>query len=158
MTVDTCCACETLLYSHPTCCRFKRIFVGVGSALELALDVGIGFSAVDGTHMYHVHYRDGITHLCSTLDGNNRELLLCLAVCETESNATWEYFGEKSLQWGLNRYLCKPLSLVMHDRMKGIEKFMEFFPEANHLECFRHIIGNIYRAAGGRSGIALELL
>ena len=147
-----------LTHSHPTCCRFKRIFVGVGSALELALDVGIGFSAVDGTHVHHVHYRDGIAHLCSALDGNNRELLLHLTVCETESNATWEHFGEKSMQWGLSRYPCKPLSLIMHDRMKDIEKFMEFFPEANHLECFRHIIGNIYRAAGGRSGIALELL
>ena len=108
--------------------------------------------------MHHVHFRDGIAHLCSTLDGNNHDILLSLAVCETESKATWTYFGEKNLQWGLGTYLCKPLSLVMHDRMKGIEAFMALFPEATHLECYRHIVGNIYSAAGGRSGLALELL
>ena len=139
-------------------CRFKRIFVGIGSALEVAVQTGIGFSVVDGTHMHHVHYRDGIAHLCSTLDGNNRELLLSLAVCETESGDTWRYFGEKNLQWGLGRYLCMPLSVVMHDRMKGIEYFMDFFREARDLECFRHIIANIYSAAGGRRGLAVELL
>ena len=97
------------------------MFVGVGSALKLTCETGIGFSAVDGTHMHHVHFRDGIAHLCSTLDGNNHDILLSLTVCETESKATWTYFGEKNLQWGLDTCLCKPLSLVMHDRMKGIE-------------------------------------
>ena len=108
--------------------------------------------------MHHVHFRDGIAHLFSTLDGNNKELLLSLAVCETESKETWKYFGEQNLRWGLARYVCRPLSVVIHDRMKGIEAFMALFPEATHLECFRHIIGNIYAHAGGRTGIPVEVL
>ena len=122
------------------------------------METGIGFSAVDGTHMHHVHFRNGIAHLFSTLDGNNKQLLLSLAVCETESKETWQYFGEQNLRWGLGRYVCRPLSVVMHDRMKGIEAFMKLFPEAIHLECFRHIIDNIYAKAGGRKGLPVELL
>ena len=149
---------QSLHSSDCNCCRFRRIFVGVGSALELAIETGLGFSAVDGTHMHHVHFRNGIAHLCSTLDGNNKELLLSLAVCETESKETWMYFGQQNLRWGLGRYVCKPLSVVMHDRMKGIEAFMDLFPEAIHLECFRHIIDNIYQHNGGKKGLPVQML
>ena len=99
------------------------------------MQTGIGFSMVDGTHMHHVHYRDGVAHMCTTLDGNNRTILLAAAICETESSSTWAYFGEKCLQAGLGKYLDQALSVVMHDRMKGIQRFMEFFPKAKDLEC-----------------------
>ena len=61
------------------------MFLGIGSALRVVNTVGIGFSAVDGCHMKHVHYRDGIAHICITLDGNNRVILLVLTLCESES-------------------------------------------------------------------------
>ena len=138
--------------------RFKRVFLSFGSARDLAMQTGIGFSMVDGTHMHHVHYRDGVAHMCTTLDGNNRTILLAAAICETESASTWAYFGEKCLQAGLGKYLDQALSVVMHDRMKGIQRFMEFFPKAKDLECWRHIIDNIYRHLGGTKGLGVKLL
>ena len=82
--------------------RFKRLFLGIGSALRVAEIVGMRFSAVDGCHMKHVHYRDGVAHLCTTLDGNNKALLLAFALCETESCATWEWFADRCQKFGIN--------------------------------------------------------
>ena len=138
--------------------RFKRCFLGIGSCLETAIQVGTGFSSVDGTHMHHIHYRTGVAHILTTYDGNNKCIILAMALCETESGGTWDYFGTQGQIFGLGRYLSLPGSVVMHDRMKGIERFMEYFPEAQSVECFLHIINNIYRNAGGKKGIAVQLL
>lgn len=100
--------------------------------------------------MKHIHYRDGIAHLFTTIDGNNKSLLLALALCESESIATWEWFGKQCIKFGLGRYLSLPDSSVIGDRMKGIERFIGQFPTVNHLSCFRHIIDNIYRHTRGR--------
>ena len=37
---------------------------------------------------------------------------------------------------------------------------MTLSPEATHLECYRHrhILGQVYKAAGGRKGLSMELL
>jgi hypothetical protein len=131
-------------------CRFKRLFLGIGSALRVAEIVGIRFSAVDGCHMKHVHYRDGIAHLCTTLDGNNKALLLAFALCETESCATWEWFADRCQKFGISAYFELPNSSIIGDRMKGIERFVAQFPKVKQLECFRHIIDNIYRHTSGR--------
>ena len=96
--------------------------------------------------------------MCTTLDGNNRTILLAAAICETESSSIWAYFGGKCLQAGLGEYLDQALSVVMHDRMKGIQRFMQFFPKAKDLECWRHIIDNIYRHLGGTKGLGVKLL
>ena len=150
-------------------CHFTRVILNVAGSRDSSLESAalwksqwrpeLGFQlSTELTCTTHVHFRNGIAHLFSTLDGNNKQLLLSLTVCETESKETWQYFGEQNLRWGLGRYVCRPLSVVMHDRMKGIEAFMKLFPEAIHLECFRHIIGNIYTKAGGRKGLPVELL
>ena len=114
---------------------------------------GMGFSSVDGTHMHHVHYRQGVAHLITTYDGNNKCIVLAIAICESESSDTWDYVGRHAKIFGLGRYFSLPDSVIIHDRMKGIERFLAHFPSLKSLECFKHIINNIYAKAGGRSGV-----
>ena len=135
-----------------------RCFLGIGSNLQAAIETGTGFSYVDGTHMHHIHYRTGIAHVITTYDGNNKCIILAIALCETESCDTWDYVGAQATFFGLGRYFSLPDSVIIHDRMKGIERFMDHFPEATHMECFKHIVNNIYSHARGRSGIPVQFL
>jgi hypothetical protein len=108
--------------------------------------------------MHHIFYRDGIAHILTALDGDNKVMIVAVALCETESSDTWDYFGFHSNIFGVGQYLNVPDEAVSHDRMKGIARFMLYYPEATNLECFFHIIDNIYRAAGGKCGIQVKLL
>ena len=123
----------------------------------MAMTVGTLFSVIDGCHFKHIIFRDGVAHMCTTIDGNNKALLLATAICETESNDTWSWFGSECKKIVLFNYFKLPKSVIMHDRMKGIDKFLEYFPAVS-LECYHHIISNIYKHAGGRKNISLKLL
>lgn len=98
------------------------------------------FSAVDACHLTHPVYRDGVLHVLTTRDGDNKILPLAWAVCETESGDTYEYFADQCVQAGLGRYL-NDKSVVFSDRQKGLNKFHERF-KAVTASCFKHIIAN----------------
>ena len=97
-------------------------------------------SAVDACFSKHPVYRDGMLHLLTTKDGNNKTLVLAWCVCETESADTYEYFAEQCHLAGLSRYLGAA-SIIFSDRQKGIRQFHDKF-NAKIGRCFNHIIGN----------------
>lgn len=81
------------------------MFVGVKTALDLAIQCGIGFSACDATHCKHLQYRSGQIHMVTTRDGNNKLLPLAWAICETESGDTHQWFADRCIEFGLAEYL-----------------------------------------------------
>lgn len=121
-------------------CRFMRIFVRLAIALNSDFGCGIRFSAVDAAFSKHMIYKDGLLHVLTTRDGNNRVLPLAWAVCETESADTYLWFSQQCHAAGLGRYLTAN-SVVYSDRMKGIEHFFGLF-NAYHAHCFKHILDN----------------
>jgi hypothetical protein len=124
------------LYVH----RFERVFISIGNSIDIAYGCGLKFCAVDAAFSKHSKYRDGYMHLLTTRDGNNRLLILAVAVCETESGDTYEWFAEQCKLAGLARYLNKD-AVIFSDRQKGLEKFHDAFT-AMVGRCFTHIIKN----------------
>ena len=98
------------------------------------------FAAVDAAFSKHSMYRDGYLHMLTTRDGNNKLLVLAIAVCETESASTYEWFAQQCVDSGLSRYLNKD-AVIYSDRQKGIESFHNAFA-AFVGRCFGHIIRN----------------
>ena len=120
--------------------RFERVFISLGECIDISYGCGLKFAAVDAAFSKHSLYRDGYMHLLTTRDGNNKLLILAVAVCETESGPTYEWFAEQCKEAGIGRYLNKD-AVIFSDRQKGIEKFHEAFA-AFVGRCFMHIIKN----------------
>ena len=123
------------------------MFVSVGPAIQVGYGIGMKFSAVDAAFSKHTIYHDGQFHLLTTRDGNNRVLPLAWALCETESGDTYEWFAEKCIEAGLERYLNNA-SIIYSDRQKGIYKFHEAF-RAFVGSCFKHIVENCLKNIRG---------
>ena len=86
-------------------------------------------------------------HLLTTRDGNNKLLILAVAVCETESGDTYEWFAQQCIAAGLGRYLNKD-AIIYSDRQKGLVKFHDAF-HAMIGRCFKHIIENCRKSIKG---------
>ncbi len=121
--------------------RFQRMFVSIAANIEVTYGCGMRFCAVDAAHSKHTIYRQGLLHLLTTRDGDNRVLVLCWAHCETESSDTYKYFSEKVWEAGLGRYLGKGTT-IFSDRQKGLVAFFTKFKDAHEGKCFNHLIGN----------------
>ena len=120
--------------------RFKRNFVSCGACIHIAFGCGIRFNGIDAGHSKHSVYRQGLLHILSTRDGNNKILPLCWATCETESGDTYEFMADEVHNSGLSRYLNKE-SVTFSDRQKGLEQFHKRFK--SHVgRCLRHIKEN----------------
>ena len=133
--------------------RFERVFISIGNSIDIAYGCGLKFCAVDAAFSKHTIYRDGYLHLLTTRDGNNELLILAVAVCETESGPTYEWFADQCKQAGLERYL-NGKCVIFSDRQKGLEKFHEAFA-AKVGRCFQHIIKNARKHIKG-SGQTFE--
>ena len=107
---------------------------------NIAYGCGMKFSAVDAAFSKHPVYRDGMMHLLTTRDGNNKTIVLAWAICETESSETYKYFATQCHEAGLSRYLSAS-SIIFSDRQKGIKSFHDKF-NSKIGRCFNHIIGN----------------
>ena len=92
-------------------------------------------------------------HLLTTRDGNNKVLILAVAVCETESGDTYEWFAQKCIDAGIGRYLNKD-AIIFSDRQKGLVNFHAAFT-ALVGRCFLHIIKTCRKAIKG-SGQTFE--
>ena len=125
----------------------------LASAVNIAFGCGMRFSAVDACFSKHTIFRDGYMHVLVTKDGNNHNLPLAWAICETESSATYSWFAEQCWNAGLGRYLNSK-SVVYSDRQKGIEHFFNRF-RAYHTHCFKHILDNCRKHVKG-SGTTFE--
>ena len=133
--------------------RFQRVFVSIGNSVDIAYGCGLKFAAVDAAFSKHSMYRDGCMHLLTTRDGDNKVLILAVAVCETESGDTYQWFADNCVAAGMGRYLNKD-SIIYSDRQKGLRSFHEAF-NALVGRCFGHIIKNCRRALKG-SGQTFE--
>ena len=133
--------------------RFQRVFVSIGNSVDIAYGCGLKFAAVDATFSKHSMYRDGCMHLLTTRDGDNKVLILAVAVCETESGDTYQWFADNCVAAGMGRYLNKD-SIIYSDRQKGLRSFHEAF-NALVGRCFGHIIKNCRRDLKG-SGQTFE--
>jgi len=107
---------------------------------HIAYGCGMKFSAVDAAFSKHPVYRDGMLHLLTTRDGDNKTIVLAWAICETESAETYKYFATKCHEAGLSRYLSSA-GIIFSDRQKGIKSFHDKFTSKIG-RCFHHIIGN----------------
>ena len=104
------------------------------------------FNAVDAAFSKHPIYRQGYLHLLTTRDGNNRVVVLCWAICETESGDTYKWFAKQVHDAGLSTYLAR--GIIYSDRQKGIEEFHKAFGAVIG-KCFKHIIGNARKKLRG---------
>lgn len=141
-------------------CRFQRVFVAIGHSVQVGRLFAIGYFGVDACFSKHHIFQQGYLHLLTMRDGNAHQMPLAWAMCETESGTTYEWFALWCKKAGLGQVLHAG-TLIMSDRMKGIEKFMEAFL-AWVGSCFKHITGNCksHIAGTGRSfnmGLAWEL-
>ena len=127
-------------------CRFQRCFISVPATINIAHGVGLRFSAVDAAFSKHPIYRQGYLHLLTTRDSNNHVLVLCWAICETESGDTYTWFANEVHLAGLSTYLAK--GIIYSDRQKGIEEFHNKFG-AFIGKCFKHMIGNAQKKVKG---------
>lgn len=120
--------------------RFERVFISLANCIDISFGVGLKFAAVDAAFSKHSVYRDGFLHLLTTRDGNNKLLILAVAICETESASTYEWFAANCKAAGIGRYLNKD-AVIFSDRQKGIEAFHDAF-RAFVGRCFMHIVRN----------------
>ena len=127
--------------------RFKRVFISIGNSIDIAYGCGLKFAAVDAAFSKHSMYRDGCMHLLTTRDGDNKVLILAVAVCESESGDTYEWFAQQCIDAGIGRYLNKD-AIIFSDRQKGLRNFHEAF-DALVGRCFQHIIKNCRKAIQG---------
>ena len=119
--------------------RFKRFFVAIGHSVQVGRLFAIGYFGVDACFSKHHIFQQGYLHLLTMRDGNAHQMPLAWAMCETESGTTYEWFALWCKKAGLGQVLHAG-TLIMSDRMKGIEKFMEAFL-AWVGSCFKHITG-----------------
>ena len=82
---------------NPETRRFERLFVFLSNYIDISYGCGIKFVTVDAT------YRQGFLHMLTTRDGDNKLLVLDLAVCETNSGSTYTWFVEQYTAAGLAR-------------------------------------------------------
>ena len=124
--------------------RFKRMFVGLGSAARIARKTGIEFSGIDGTFLTHLKY-NGRVLILVTRDGNNQILVLAWVICESENALNYQYMAQhiKGMD-GLKEYLNRPRQLMYSDRHKGIPAFENEF-ECGKANCIVHIAKNVRR-------------
>ena len=122
--------------------RFKRMFVGLGSAARIAQKTGIEFSGIDGTFFKHVKYNGRVLVLV-TRDGNNQILVLAWVICEAENALNYQYMAHhiKGMH-GLKEYLNRPRQLMYSDRHKRIPAFENEF-ECGKANCIVHIAKNV---------------
>ena len=123
--------------------RFERMFVGIASAVQIALLVGIDFSGIDGTFFRNINFDGGTILLLVTRDGNNKLLLLAWVVCLVEDGKNYKYMAMKcKLIPGLSQYLNRATALVYSDRHAGIPNFVKQF-SCDGAHCIVHIIDNL---------------
>ena len=84
--------------------RFERVFISLANCIDISFGVGLKFATVDAAFSKHSVYRDGFLHLLTTRDGM---LILAVAICETESASTYEWFAANCKVAGIGRYLNK---------------------------------------------------
>ena len=117
------------------------------------------FTAIDGLHFYHIHFNNGkMGHMATTRDGNNKSTIMMFAICENESNASWSFFADCGRRFGAQKYFDLDKSVIIHDRMKGIQRFHERFQKAVSIWCFDHLARNVYTHIGGRKKLPKTLL
>ena len=121
--------------------RFVSLFVGVRSALDVVLKVGLKYTAADATHSRHVIHKCGMYIILSTKDTNNHLIPVAWCCVDAETKEAYEYFGAKLREWGVGEYLEN--AVIMSDQCKGLEALHRAFPEAYKLSCFLHLLGNM---------------
>ena len=122
--------------------RFKRMFVGIGSAARVAQKTGIEFSGIDGTFLTHYKY-NGTVLILVTRDGNNQILVLAWVVCDVENISNYQYMAKHiKTMTDLKDYLNRPRQLMYSDRHKGIPAFENEF-ECGKAHCIVHIAKNV---------------
>ena len=122
--------------------RFKRMFIGIGSAVRIATKTGLEFSGIDGTFFKHVEYK-GVILILVTRDGNNKILLVAWVICTTEKGENYNYMAEKLKEMdGMGEYLNQPRHLMYSDRHKGIPAFEKHF-SCGKANCIVHIVDNV---------------
>ncbi len=121
--------------------RFRRMFVGIGSAARVAKKTGIEFSGIDATFFRHVKYK-GRALILVTRDGNNQILLIAWVIASQENSVNYVYMAEKIKEWGgVEEYLNRPQQLMYSDRHKGIPAFETQFT-CGTANCIVHIADN----------------
>ena len=122
--------------------RFKRLFVGIGSAVRIADKTGIEFSGIDATFFRHVIYK-GRALILVTRDGNNQILVLAWVIAQKENADNYEYMAEQVKEMdGLKEYLNRPQQLMYSDRHKGIPAFEKQF-KCGTANCIVHVADNV---------------
>ena len=122
---------------------FKRMFIGLGSAVRIAITTGIEFSGIDGTFFKHVYFHEGVALLLVTRDGNNELICLAWVVCLVEDAPNYNYMAKHAKKMiGLSQYLNRERHVLYSDRQKGIPSFEREFTAFN-TNCIVHIVRNL---------------
>ena len=121
--------------------RFHRLFVGVQSVLDVALKVGLKYTAADATHGRHVLHKCGMYIILSTKDTNNHLIPIAWCCVDGETKEAYEWFAIQLREWGAGEYLEH--AVLMSDQDKGLDALHQAFPEAYKLLCFFHLMKNM---------------
>lgn len=122
--------------------RFEHMFVGCKSVLDVTMNCGMGFSAVDATGCKHLQYRNGTIHMITTRDGDNKLIPVAWSFSQGESGDSYEFFARSCVEFGLGEYLNQDYSCLFSDRDKGVPTFHLAFEGCYNARCFLHIIKN----------------
>ncbi|PKU62599.1 hypothetical protein MA16_Dca028603 [Dendrobium catenatum] len=128
---------------------FKRFFVSFKVCIDGFLSGCRHLIGVDACHLKSKYL--GVLLSANCLDGNNGLFTIAVAVAESESKKSWEWFLKNLSE----AFSCEVEQLAfISDMEKGLgEAIRVVFPKAEHRVCMRHLWKNIkkfFRCADGQ--------
>ena len=129
--------------------------MGVRSALNIAMLVGLKYSSADACGSKHIIFRCGQYITMSTRDSNNKLLPVAAAIVLGETAESYKFFVKHLLLWGAGKYFNTADHVLSSDRDKGLNELHRKLELSWALFCFKHIIENAARHCGGRVKVTL---
>ena len=129
--------------------------MGVRSALNIAMLVGLKYSSVDACGSKHIIFRSGQFITLTTRDGNNKLLPVAVAIVLGETAAAYKFVSTELILWGAGKYFNTADHVISSDRDKGLNELHQKLEAAWALYCFKHIIDNAAKHSGGRVKVQL---
>ena len=125
--------------------HFSRMFVSIRACVDGFLAGCRPYLGVDSTHLTGKY--KGQLAAATAIDGHNRMYPVAYGIFFKETNANWAWFMDN-----LRRAVGTPPGLTIHtDACKGLAYAVNnvFKGEAEHRECFRHLMANFRKKFKG---------
>ena len=99
---------------------FERAFYTIGDTATIASQACVHLLQMDGAGMKYPGY-NGVVYVLEGADGNNKNIILALALVPAENKENYIWFLQHVKQSGLRDWVQTPNMPLLSDRHKGIK-------------------------------------